>query len=177
MRVLVGLISIILLASCATRVPYTTKLRSEFDLSDEKLKKVQFYTSETIILERSDKQDKVSTTGTSGTLVSSSSSSSERIIIPANRPCILEKRAEDGSVSIRFEVGNGKTLRFNERKNITNGRFYLEAEWADGKGELDYGDAVYYAVRGSASAYLMVKLKNYKKDLRKERVVKGMKVK
>ncbi|MBW7867382.1 MAG: hypothetical protein H3C31_03540 [Brumimicrobium sp.] len=177
MRVLVGLISVILLASCATRVPYTGKLRTEFDLSDDKLKKVQFYTSETIILERSDKQDKVSTTGTSGTLVSSSSSSSERIIIPANRPCIFEKRSEDGSVEIRFELGNGKVLRFDERKNIANGRFYLVAEWADGKGELDYGDGVYYAVRGSASAYLMVKLKNYKKDLRKERVVKGMKVK
>lgn len=177
MRILFSLSVLLLLASCATKVPYTAELRNQFDLSDDKLKKVQFFTSETIILERSDKQDNVSTTGQSGTLVSSSSSSSERIIIPANRPCIFERRSTDGAVEIRFELGDGRVLRFDERANINNGRFYLVAQWADGKGELDYGHAVYYAVRGSSAAYLMVKLKNYKKNQRKDRVVKGMKVK
>lgn len=177
MRIILGLVAVLILGSCATKVPYTSKVQSEFDLTPEKLKKVQFYTSEAIILERSDDQSKVATTGQSGTLVSSSSSSSERIIIPANRPCVFEQKAEDGSVEIRFEMGQGRVLRFHERQNVSNGRFYLVAQWADGKGELDYGGAVYYAVRGSASAYLMVKLKNYKKNQRKDRVVKGMKVK
>lgn len=176
MRILIALITIVVLGSCATKVPYTTKIKSEFDLTPDKMKKVQFYTSETIILERSDEQEKITTTGESGELVASERSQSERIVIPANRPCIFEEMEEDGTVQIRFELGQGRVLRFAERKNISNGRFYLVAQWANGKGELDYGGAVYYAVRGSASAYLMVKLKNWKKNQRKDRVVKGMKV-
>lgn len=177
MRILFLLLTVVLLGSCGMKVPYTQELKKEFDLTPDKLKKVQFYSSETIILERSDKQDKMTTTSEKGDLVSSSIASSERIVIPANRPCVFEKMDDEGTIQIRFEVGPGRTLVFSERKNIANGRLYLKALWADGKGELDYGGAVYYAVRGSASAYLMVKLKDYKKNRRKDRVVKGMKVK
>ena len=164
------------MGSCAMKVPYTAEIKKDFDLSPEKLKKVQFYTSETIILERSDDQEVVSTTGKDGELVSSERSTSERIVIPANRPCVFEELEEDGTVQIRFELGGGRVLRFTERKNISNGRYYLEAQWKNGKGELDYGGTVYYAVRSSASAYLMVKLKKWKKNQRKDRVVKGMKI-
>lgn len=176
MKLLYVLAAIVILSSCATRVPYTTEIKKDFDLTPEKLKKVQFYTSETIILERSDDQEVVSTTGDDGELVSSERSTSERIVIPANRPCVFEEMDEDGAVAIRFELGPGRVLWFKERKNISNGRFYLEAQWKNGKGELDYGGTVYYAVRSSASAYLMVKLKKWKKNQRKDRVVKGMKV-
>lgn len=177
MRIIFAFIAVLVLASCGTRVPYTEKIRTEYDLTEDKLKKVQFYTSETIILERSDSQERITTTGKSGELVGSEQSISERIVIPANRPCILEKVGPNGEVEIRFETGKGRVLRFAERKNVNNGRLYLEAQWESGKGELDYGNAVYYAVRGSASAYLMVKLKQFKKNKRSDRVVKGMKVK
>lgn len=176
MKFLFTLITVLLLGSCAVKVPYTEKIKKEYDLTEDKLKKVQFYTSETIILERSDKQDRVTTTGKSGELVGSEQSTSERIIIPANRRCILERLDKNGAVEIRFEMGQGRFLRFSERKSISNGRLYLEAEWVNGKGELDYGGTVYYAVRNSASAYLMVKLKNFNKSKRKDRVVKGLKV-
>lgn len=176
MKIILALLTVVMLGSCATKVAYTTKIKEEFDLTPDKLKKVQFYTSEIIILERSDKQTKVATTGQSGELVTSESSTSERIVIPANRPCVFEQMEEDGTVQIRFELGDGRILRFAERQNISNGKFYLVAQWANGKGELDYGGSVYYAVRQSASAYLMVKLKNWKKNQRKDRVVKGMKI-
>ena len=176
MKILIVLLTALILGSCATKIPYTTKIKAEFDLTPDKLKKVQFYTSEIIILERSDKQTKVTTTGQSGELVTSERSTSERIVIPANRPCIFEQMGEDGSVQIRFEFGDGRVLRFAERQNISNGRLYLDAQWENGKGELDYGGSVYYAVRQSASAFLMVKLKKWKKNQRKDRVVKGMKI-
>ncbi|RYM35631.1 hypothetical protein ERX46_01175 [Brumimicrobium glaciale] len=176
MKILIALLTVVILGSCATKVPYTTKIKAEFELTPDKLKKVQFYTSEIIILERSDKESKIATTGQSGELVTSERSTSERIVIPANRPCVFEQMEDDGTVQIRFELGDGRVLRFAERQNISNGRFYLVAQWANGKGELDYGGSVYYAVRQSASAYLMVKLKNWKKNQRKDRVVKGMKI-
>ncbi|MDX1651272.1 MAG: hypothetical protein R3277_02195 [Brumimicrobium sp.] len=176
MKILAAFLGLIILGSCATKVPYTPQIKEEFNLTTDKLKEVQFYTSRTIILERSEQQEMVSTTGKDGALVASERSTSERIIIPSNRPCIFEEIEEDGSILIRFEVGPGRTLAFKERKNISNGRYYLEAQWDNGKGELDYGGSVYYAVQGSASAYLLVKLKKWKKSQRKDRVVKGMKV-
>lgn len=177
MRIFFALFTVLLLGSCATRVPYTEKIKKEFNLTPEKLNKVQFYTSETIILERSDVQGKVTTTGEEGALVSSSSSSSERIILPANVPCVFEQMGDNGAIKIRFERGAGRTLEFDFRPNISNGRLYLKANWSNGKGRLEYGGTTYYAVRGSASAYLMVKLKNFKKSRHSDRVVKGMKVK
>lgn len=176
MRAIYLILTVVLLGSCGTKVPYTKEVKKNFNLTTEKLKKVQFYSSETIILERSKKQNQTTTTSEKGDLVSSSVASSERIVIPANRRCIFEKMEDDGSIQIRFEMGAGRTLRFAERKNISNGRLYLKALWKNGKGELDYGGAVYYAVRESASAYLMVRLKNYNKNKRNERVVKGLKV-
>jgi hypothetical protein len=176
MRIVIVIMSVIILGSCATKVPYTPEIKKEFDLTSDNLKKVQFYSSRTIILERSDKQEIVSTTGKDGQLLASEKSTSERIVIPSNRPCIFEEMEEDGTIQIRFETGTGRVLRFSERKNISNGRFYLVAQWENGKGELDYGGSVYYAVSGSASAYLLVKLKKWKNNKRNERVVKGMKI-
>ena len=176
MKGLMLVISVVFLASCATKVPYTNKIKEDFGLTHENLKKVQFYTSKTIILERSEKQKRTTTTGQGGDLVVSSTSSSERIVIPANRPCIFDGEDESGAILIRFELGDGRVLRFKQRPNIASDRFYLEAQWQDGRGELDYGGAVYFAVSGSSSAYLLVKLKQWQKNKRKERVVKGMKV-
>ncbi|MEX1191209.1 MAG: hypothetical protein WEA99_04495 [Brumimicrobium sp.] len=176
MKIILALLTVIILGSCATKVPYTPKIKEEFSLTPDKLKKVQFYTSRTIILERSNNKEVVSSTGKDGELVASERSTSERIVIPSNRPCVFEEMEEDGTVQIRFEMGAGRVLRFKERKNISNGRYYLEAQWDNGKGELDYGGSVYYAVSGSASAYLLVKLKKWKKNSRNERVVKGIKV-
>ncbi len=176
MKNLVWISLIVLISSCATKVPFTNKIRNEFDLTETKMRQVQFYTSRTIILERSTERQTTATTGQGGDLVVSSTSSSERIIIPANRPCIFEKMEEDGSILIRFELGAGRVLRFKQRPNVASDRFYLEADWRDGRGELDYGGAVYFAVSGSSSAYLIVKLKQWQKNKKKDRVVKGMKV-
>ena len=176
MKYVIMLLSVVVLASCATKVAYTKKIKDEFDLTEDKLKKVQFYTSKTIILERSEKSETTATTGESGDLVVSSSSLSERIVIPTSTPCVFDKIGENGAVFIRFEVGQGRTLVFAERPNMSSGRFYLVADWKTGRGELDYGGGVYFAVSGSDAAYLMVKLKQWKKNQRKDRVVRGMKV-
>ena len=176
MKYVIMLLSVVVLSSCATKVAYTKKIKDEFDLTEDKLKKVQFYTSKTIILERSEKSETTATTGESGDLVVSSSSLSERIVIPTSTPCVFDKIGENGAVFIRFEVGQGRTLVFAERPNMSSGRFYLVADWKAGRGELDYGGGVYFAVSGSDAAYLMVKLKQWKKNQRKDRVVRGMKV-
>lgn len=167
----------LLLGSCATKVPYTSKLKADLNFDDAQFKKLQFYSSRTIILERKGEQERTAVTGRAGDVQVSSSSYSERIIIPANRPCIFDGFEEEtGAMKIRFELGAGRYLRFKARTNKDTDRFYLYADWKNGKGELDYGGAVYYAVSGSEAAFIQVKLKQWQRNKRKDRVVKGLKV-
>ena len=77
--------------SCAVKVPYTRQVKEEFGLkSEEKMRKVQFFTSSTIILNQVAESSSETMTDESGTLVSSSTSESESLIIQANTRCIFE---------------------------------------------------------------------------------------
>jgi hypothetical protein len=167
----------ILLASCGTKVPYTNEIRDEFSLdSDKQLRKVQFFTSATIILEKSKSQEGQGTTD-DGALVTSSSSQQDRVIIPVNTKCIFEGYGPNGELMLRFETGVGKTISFTVRANQASGKYYLVADWSQDKGgKLTYGNETFYANSSSGNAYLMVVLKKLQKTKRKDRVVKGMKV-
>lgn len=165
----------ITLVSCGTRIPYTDAIKEEFDLSDEKrIKQVQFYTSTEIILNRSYSSGSKGTQE-GGTLVVNSHSREDRIIIPPSTKCVFEKFGEEGEIYIRFEVGTGKTLKFVVRTNSYK-RYYLDAQWKDGKAEIIYGNQSYVAVNPSGSAYLVVQMKKLQQTQRTDRVVKGIKV-
>lgn len=175
MKYLSILIGALILASCATKIPYTEKIRQEFELDETKIKKVQFYTSQPVVLEKKSSKG-TKTTEADGGLVVNESSESERVIIPVSTPCIFEEFAEDGAILIRFERGSGKVLRFALKENINNGQYYLQAIWRNGKGEIEYGNEVYSTSSKAANTYLKVKLKKWQRNKRKDRVVKGMKI-
>lgn len=165
----------LLIFSCGTKVAVTNQLKEEYDLNERNMKIVQFYTSQTIILQRS--KTSGSQGAADGKLVTSKSSEQNRIIIPSNTKCVFDSYGKDGEVFIRFEVGAGKTLKFAVRQGQTNGKYYLVANWKpETGGEIMYGNETYYATPESGSAYLMVVLKKLNKTKRKDRVVKGMKV-
>ncbi len=170
------------LASCGIKVPYTPQIRDEFGLdSDEKMRKVQFFTSHTIILNQDMKADSENTTQ-NGTLVSSSSSQKESIIIPAGTKCVFDEFGPQGQLRVRFELGENRILSFGTKAegSATNKRYYFEADWnAQGGAKINYSDKVYKVdlLRGSPrSAHLLVVKKRLEKTKRKERVLKGMKV-
>lgn len=165
----------IILTSCGTKVPYTNTIRDEYGLDQEsKIKDVQFFTSATIILERS-KESGNQGTDDDGTLVTNSNKEQERIVIPIATACVFDKFGENGEMVVRFEVGVGKTISFTMREGQTSGKYYLVADWAN-KGTLSYGNVEYTATTASGSAYLQVIMKKLQKTKRKDRVVKGMKV-
>ncbi len=164
------------LYSCGVKVPVTDALKTEYNLNDKNMKKVQFYTSQTIILEKSVTSGTQGTAG-DGTLVTSKSSDQERVIIPTNTKGIFESFGPNGETIVRFEVGPGKVLKFAIRPSQATGKYYLVADWKQDKGgEIMYGGETYYATALSGNAYLMVVLKKLNKTRRKDRVVKGMKV-
>ena len=171
---------ILLLSSCATQVAYTNLIRDEFALdSEEKMGKVQFYISHTIVMDEEVKNEN-STTTSNGTLVNSSNTKKESIIIQAGTPCVFDSYGPKGELLIRFETGDGKVLRFTS-KNEPNRRYYFDVEWNQSGGpKITYGDVTYKIdlMRGSPrSAYIKVAKKKLEKVKRKDRFVRGMKVK
>lgn len=171
--IIVGLV----LASCGKKVAYTNQLRDEFGLeSTQTIKKVQFFTSQTMILVRSKESGSIGT-AQDGALVTNKNKEEDRITIQAQTPCVFEEFSETGEVVIRFEVGVGKTLTFGLRQQSETGKYYLVAKWDMNKGgEITYGNELYTVSSSAGNAYLMVKIKNLQKTKRKDRVVKGMKV-
>jgi len=171
---IVGLI----LVSCGTKIPYDNKVRDEFGLeSKQQVKKVQFFTSATIILEKN-KQSGNQTTDDDGALVTSSNSEQDRVIIPIGTKCIFENYGDNEELIVRFEQGTGKQLTFAMRPGTTSGKYYLVADWKNGStgGTINYGNEIYSVTSSSGTAYLQVIRKKLQKTKRKDRVVKGMKV-
>ena len=178
MKRIIPFIILIFLVSCGVKVPYTNDIREEFNLSAvDKVKKVQFYTSATIILERS-KQSGNQGTAEDGALVTNSNKQQDRVIIPINTKCIFDSYGPNGELVVRFETGVGKTLTFAVRQTqSSNVKYFLVADWTNEKGgKITYGNESYFAASSSGNTYLMVKRKNLQKTKRKDRVVKGMKV-
>jgi hypothetical protein len=171
----------IVLISCGVKVPYTTQIRDEFTLdTDEKVRQVQFYTSHTIILNQEKRDDSQNTTQ-NGTLVASSSSERESVVIPALTKCIFEGFGPKGEVQVRFEIGEAKLLTFATKiEGSSVKRYYFEADWnSQGGPKINYGGNTYKVdlMRGAPrSAHLLVVKKRLQKTKRKERVVRGLKV-
>jgi len=169
------------LISCGVKVPYTTQVRDQFTLdTDEKIRQVQFYTSHTIILNQEKRDDSQNTTQ-NGTLVSSSSSERETVVIPAMTTCVFEGFGPKGEVIVRFEVGDGKILTFaTKTEGSSIKRYYFDADWnSQGGPKINYGENTYKVdlMRGAPrAAHLLVVKKRLQKTKRKERVVRGLKV-
>ena len=180
-KILLFLSTSIFIISCGVRVPYTNDLRDEFSLdTEEKMRNVQFLISQTIVLDQELRSDTQNTTE-NGTLIASSNSKKETIVIPAGTKCIFESFGTKGEIFVRFETGDQKTLIFSSKtEGNRNKRYYFEADWsAQGGAKIKYGGNIFKVnlLRGSArSAYIEVVKKNLQKNRRKERVVKGLKV-
>jgi hypothetical protein len=171
-----SVLSVVILTSCGVKKPLTNAIKEEYNLNESNIRQVQFFVSSEIVLEQTSKKGTSGTTN-DGTLVSSNSNEKNRILILPRTKCIFEEYGPNKEVIIRFETGQGRTLRFATRPNMDNGKFYLLADWEQNKGgKIEYGNEIYYATPSSGSAHLMVKVKNSQRTKRKDRVVKGMKV-
>jgi len=160
----------IFFCSCAVKIPYTRQVNEEFGLkSEEKMRKVQFFISETIILNQKVEANSETTTD-----------ESESIIITGHTKCIFEGYGPNNEIRVRFETGDKKYLEFASKGNQLRDRFYFDADWkANGGPTVKYGGKTYKVdvMRGAArSSFIKVEKKRLQKTRKKERVIKGMKV-
>ncbi len=178
MKHLFFLLTIVLFSSCAIKIPYTKELKDEYGIdTDAEMKRLQFFTSGTLILDQVFTNDKDLKTDENGVMVQNNSKVKEKIIIPANTKCIFDDFGEKDKILVRFEEGKGKTLTFDLKPN--NKRYYLDINPNEPGGPIiKYGKNSYKVDllrSGGSSVYLLIK-KDTRKPRSRGRIVRGMKV-
>ena len=162
----------ILLASCggSKKIAFTTDVKQKFNLTPKTLQKLQFYTSDEIILYKADKTTESQIQN--GKIVISESNAKERVIIKKGTPCVLVDTIAN-KFMISFEQGERALIFGND--GVSGGYYSLMAQsWKDKSGILTYGNTNYSTQSGNV--YLTVKGKVLKNLDTRKRTVKGRKL-
>lgn len=171
---LLGLIGILALSSCAPRVPFTQAIRDEHKLNDAQLKSLQFFNSHDIILTKGEK-NKNDQDINDGTLVLTSGSSMDQVVIKAGTHGVVEKVIDGNKIAVSFEAP-GKYIVFGDPKG-KNGRYtLLAAEWKNNRGLTNYGGNSFVLNKGAANTYIRFKMRKLNKLKKKVRYAKGRKI-
>lgn len=156
--------AMLVLSSCQSLTPFSNTVRTKYSLDEAKLKKMQFYISDEIQLQRGEMSEEGQELDKDGKLVISSSASLDNILVDAKTPGVCVKVIDDSKIAVSFFDSDDQYLVFGDPNN--RGRYYLMgAEWKNGKGKINFGGKVYYIMPGGAGAYLkfeMKKVKDYK---------------
>jgi len=170
--VLLGLI--LLISSCKNLVPYTDAIRQKHNWAEQDLKRIQFYTSDPIVLQR-----KITEGGTeisSGKIKMVNGEKVEEIIIRAATPGILVREA-NGKFIISFENGDDYSINFGSNPNM-NGHYSIAfASLKNNIGKINYNGKEYYTAPESVEAILMVDLRKIDKSELNQHIAKGRKIK
>ena len=175
-RITLSLIVLVVsFASCSPKIQFTQAVKEQNQLTEEEMKKLQFYTSADIVLQRNQKDESDKDTD-DGELVITSGSSSDQVIIPAGTPGIVVGAKTENTMMVRFEPGEGKYLVFGDPRN-RKGPYQLIPEGEKGgKKYVTYAGKKYSLSGTSEYVSLTFKMKRLNKVRRDERVVKGMKL-
>lgn len=169
------LLSLFILPSCKNLVPYTDALRKQNNWSDAEIQRIQFYTSEEIVLYR--ELVSGSTQIVSGKIKKMNGREIEEIVIKRNTPGVVTEIPKEGKMYVSFEIGDSYYLSFGLNPE-QRGRYVLLAkEWTKGGiGKVTYNGVEFQASPSSAAAYLQVDMRRRSKEAMDARVAKGRKV-
>lgn len=163
------------LSACKTLIPFTDDLRSDNGWGDKELKQIQYYNSETIVLQR---QLNSNETGiVSGKIKMIDGKQVEEIIIRQGTPGVVSAIPDGNRLAISFEIGDDHYLTFGiDQKR--GGRYYLRLkDFEQNKFALvTYHGQTYNIGPQSLTAYLQVNLKKVNKLQKSLRVAKGRKL-
>lgn len=173
--VILGLGVITILSSCQSTTPFTNTVRTKYNLDEAKLKKMQFYISSDILLQRGERAENSQELDEDGKLIISTSASLDNITVDGKTPGVCVKVLDGNKLAISFFESDDQYLVFGDPNN--RGRYNLMgAEWKNGKGKINFGGKVYYIMPGGASAYLKFELKKVKDYKTTSTKAKGRKV-
>ncbi|MCW5907487.1 MAG: hypothetical protein KIS94_06485 [Chitinophagales bacterium] len=171
--ILFGTIAV-LFASCKNLVPYTNSMKQQYGWSNEEVKKIQFYVSHDIVLQRDHTQG--STEIVHGKIKTVKGKKIEEIIIPRGTKGVVTQIPRENKLLVSFEMSDDYYLSFGVNPNMGDKYVLLASEWNNGVGKVTYSGREYWTDPDSKYAYLLVDLRKIQKLELKQRVAKGRKV-
>ncbi len=161
-------------AGCAPqRVAFTQGIRTQYNLGSEDLKKLQYYVSSDITLQRDFRQEEREIS-TSHKLVTKEGGLVEEVQIRAGTPGIATEVGET-SLAVSFEPGSSLMFGSPPTDRDPERKYKLSAkQWTDYYGEIVYDGKTFYAVEGSGQAYLEVGVESLDAVEKKKKVLPGM---
>ncbi|MCS6819141.1 MAG: hypothetical protein RMJ53_03255 [Chitinophagales bacterium] len=163
------------LSSCKNLVPYTESLRQKYNWNENQIKKIQFYNSRQIILQRQLEKDEIAIEG--GKIKIRDGKKIEEIIIKRHTPGVAVSIPSRDRLEISFEKDDNHYLRFGVNPNEGKKFSLLASEWNNGIGKITYHGKTYYTSPDAAYVFLMVDLRKIDRIELNQRVARGRKVK
>lgn len=173
MKTLLPIVLLMLtLASCAPVLqPFTQQQKQENNWSEDDLKRIQFYLSYPIVLQR--KLAGSSSEITSGKIRVVNGEKIEEVVIPARTPGIVIFDPVDNRLGVSFEEGDNRYLMFGPVSSKGNKYYLLASDWKNGVGKVNYEDKTWYTTPESGKAFLMVDMKKIYQREKEQRRAPG----
>ena len=161
-------------AGCAPqRVAFTQGIRTQYNLSGEELKNLQYYVSGDITLQRDFRREE-GEVSKGHKLVAKEGGLLEEVLIHAGTPGITTEVGET-SLAVSFEPGSSLIFGSPPTDRDPERKYRLSAKrWADYYGEIVYEGKIFYAVEGSGQAYLEVGMESLDAVEKKKKVLPGL---
>jgi len=161
------------MSSCSDRLtPFTQRLYDEQGWSEAELKKIQFYTSQDIILYRDivEGDSKI----VSGEIKIRNGRKVDEVRIKKGTPGVMLFRPKDNKFAISFEAGDDDRFLIFGASAKRGGRYQLLAkDWKRNYGKVTYAGKTYRVNSDSAYAALLVDLDRKRNTKVKSRTAKG----
>lgn len=155
-----------------TPIAFTQQLRNDYRLCVDDLERLQFYNSDTIVLQRRSACSNRSVE--SGVLVTKNKDDLESVVIKPMTPGVLVK-TEPNALYISFE--DGSQIKFTApSKSCCDQKGYYKlaaSSWKNGVGIVTFEGKKYHTLNNSAKVYLMIDKKTLIANKTDERIVKG----
>ena len=165
--------AIFLLSSCSPQLSvYTKEIHESLAFSDNELKRVQFYLSKEIVLERAYELEE--TQIKDGKITISRDKDLEQVRIPARTPGIAVFSPDGQRLAISFDTQSDEEfLMFGPNPKMGNKYMLFASEWTRYSGIVTYGGRQYRTQSGAELTTILVELKALNRQKVESRTVRG----
>lgn len=165
---------VVVLGSCSSLRPFTNNLKTTYNWQADELKKIQYYLSDDILLQRKLKND--NTEIVSGKVKTVNGEKIEEVVFKKGTPGVLVFSPVDNRMGIAFEDGDGRYLMFVPNPDRQGKYVLAAADWKNNVGKVNYDGRVFYCTPESGRAFLEIDMKNIAKIEKDTRKASGRKV-
>ena len=164
-----------LLSSCTSYQMLTKDMIENYNWSESDLKKIQFYSSEDIVLRQVKRGNK--STIEDGEVNIQTGKEIKEIVIPKGTQGVMLFQPSSNQIAICFDAeDDSKFLMFGPNPKANDRYILLASDWDRRRGKVSYGNTKYYVDANRMLSGLMVDIKKTDVTRFDSRKAKGRKV-